>query len=173
MTPSGILAELATVLEAASNLPETLAGLLLAPRVLIHGQGRAGLALQALAMRLGQMGRDAHWLGDIAPPPLRPGDLFLANASSGDLPTSVALLQRASQLGAHTAVLTAAAKGPALDAADTVLRIPAATRTGSVLPLGGQYEAALWLLGDLAVHILMGRLGVTSSDLAARHVNLG
>ena len=173
MTPGAILAELATVLDAAGDLPVRLARLLQAPRVLIHGQGRAGLALQALAMRLGQLGRDAHWLGDTAPPPLRHGDLFLANASAGDLPTSVALLGRARHLGVHTAVLTAATSGPALDVADTVLRIPAAIHHGSVLPLGGQYELALWMLADLAVATLMRDLGIAVSRLAEGHVNLG
>jgi 6-phospho-3-hexuloisomerase len=169
-----ILAELRQVLAAAADLPEQLAEVLSAPRVLIHGQGRAGLVLQGLAMRLGQMGRDAHWLGDTAPRPLRPGDAFLANASAGDLPTSVALLARARALGARTAVLTAAAAGPALDVAETVLRLPAQTRAGeSVLPLGGQYELALWVVCDLAVGILLARLGIPPQRLADGHVNLG
>ena len=174
MTASGIVAELDAVLRGVPSLPERLADLLLAPRVLMHGQGRAGLALQALAMRLGQMGRDAHWLHDVAPPPLRPGDLFLANASSGDLPTAVALLHRARQVGARTAVLTGVKEGPALDAADTVLHLPAQVRTGrSELPLGGQYEAALWIIGDLAVSILLQRLVLPPEILADGHVNLG
>ncbi len=174
MTASVILAELDAVLRRVPTLPERLADLLMAPRVLLHGQGRAGLALQALAMRLGQMGRDAHWLHDIAPPPLRPGDLFLANASTGDLPTSVALLHRARQLGARTAVLTGVQQGPALDEADTVLHLPAQIRTGcSKLPLGGQYEAALWIIGDLAISILLQRLSPQPETLANGHVNLG
>lgn len=174
MNPAGIAAELRTVLDAAPDLPDRLAELLLAPRVLLYGQGRAGLALRGLAMRLGQLGRDAHWLADTAPAPLRPGDLFLANASTGDLPTSVALLARARSLGAHTAVLTAAPSGPALDHADTVLHLPAQTCEGeSCLPLGGQYELALWCLGDLAADRLMRRLGIGPDRLAQGHVNLG
>lgn len=174
MSPAGIAAELQAVLDAAPDLPDRLAALLLAPRVILHGHGRAGLALRGLAMRLGQLGRDAHWLGDTAPPPLRPGDLFLANASTGELPTSVALLARARALGAHTAVLTAAQSGPALDHADTVLHLPAQTWEGrSCLPLGGQYELALWCLGDLAIGRLMSQLGIDPGRLAQGHVNLG
>lgn len=174
MMASVILAELDTVLRSVPTLPERLANLLMAPRVLLHGQGRAGLALQALAMRLGQMGRDAHWLHDTAPPPLRAGDLFLANASAGDLPTSVALLRRARQLGANTAVLTGVQHGPALDEADTVLHLPAQVGIGcSKLPLGGQYEAALWIIGDLAISILLDRLREKPEILANGHINLG
>jgi 6-phospho-3-hexuloisomerase len=169
-----VLDEVRAVLDVVPALPGQLAELLLAPRVLVFGQGRTGLALRALTMRLAQMGRDAHFLLDTAPPPLRPGDLFLANAARGDLASAVALLTRARVLGARSAVLTAAESGPALDAADVVLRLPAQTwEGGSALPLGGQYELALWLLGDLAVDILMRRLGVSAERLAAGHVNLG
>jgi 6-phospho-3-hexuloisomerase len=174
MTPDGVLDELRGVLAAAPDLPRRLADLLLAPRVLLYGQGRTGLALRALTMRLAQLGRDAHFLLDTAPPPLRPGDLFLVNAARGDLASAVALLARARSLGARTAVLTGATSGSALDHADHILHIPAQTWDGSsMLPLGGQYELALWLLGDLAVDLLMRRLGLDAKLLAAGHVNLG
>jgi 6-phospho-3-hexuloisomerase len=174
MTPDTILTELSGVFAEAPDLAARLADLLEAPRVLVYGQGRTGLALRALTMRLAQMGRDAHFLLDTAPAPLRPGDLFLVNAARGDLASATALLARARLLGATTAVITAAHEGPALDHADTVLRIPAQTWEGaSVLPLGGQYELALWMLGDLAVDLLMQRLGVDAEQLAAGHVNLG
>lgn len=178
MNAGAALAEVARVLDAVPDLPARLAGLLDAERVLIYGQGRTGLALRALAMRLGQMGRDAHFLLDTAPPPLRPGDLFLVNAARGDLASAVALLHRARAVGARTAVITAATEGPALAAADEVLHLPAETWSTlqpgqSVLALGGQYELALWLLGDLAVDLLMRRHGVSPEALAAGHVNLG
>lgn len=174
MTPDHVLDEVRAVFAAAPGVPERLAALLEAPRILLYGQGRTGLCMRALTMRLAQLGRDAHFLTDTAPAPLRPGDLFLANAARGDLPTAVTLLARARELGARTAVITAVETGPALDRADEVLRLPGQTWTGaSALPLGGQYELALWLLGDLAMDILMRRLGLTADRLAAGHVNLG
>ena len=174
MNPNAVLDELRTVFAAAPELPQRLADLLLAPRVLLYGQGRTGLALRALTMRLAQLGRDAHFLLDTAPAPLRAGDLFLVNAARGDLASAVALLARARTLGATTAVITGVDSGPALDHADDILRIPAQTWEGaSALPLGGQYELALWLLGDLAVDLLMRRLRLTADLLAAGHVNLG
>lgn len=174
MTPDAILRELGTVFAQVPDLAGRLADELMAPRTLVYGGGRTGLALRALTMRLAQMGRDAHFLLDTAPPPLRPGDLFLANAARGDLASATALLARARSVGARAVVITAADHGPALDQADLVLRLPAQTWDGaSVLPLGGQYELALWMLGDLAVDVLMRRLGVDAARLAAGHVNLG
>jgi 6-phospho-3-hexuloisomerase len=173
-TSQALLAEIGAVFDAAPDLPARLATLLMAPRVLLYGQGRTGLCLRALTMRLAQMGRDAHWLTDTAPAPLRPGDVFLANAARGDLPSATAMLVKARSLGARTAVITAATEGPALDHADEILHLPAQTWDGdSLLPLGGQYEMALWLLGDLAIDILMARLDVSAERLAAGHVNVG
>jgi 6-phospho-3-hexuloisomerase len=171
-----ILAEQAQVFAGlpAETLDAAVEAIAAAPRVLVWGQGRAGHALMALAMRLFHLGRDAHWVGGITTPALRAGDLLLVNASRGDLPSATAFLRHARGLGARSAVFTAAGAGPALEAADLVLRIPAQTWEGnSVLPMGGQYEIALWLLGDLIVQRLMEEGGLAAADLAARHGTIG
>jgi 6-phospho-3-hexuloisomerase len=176
MTPADrvapILAEQAAVF--ARIAPETLeaavSAIAAAPRVLLWAQGRTGYALMALAMRLFHLGRDAHWVAGITTPPLRAGDLLIANASRGDLPSTTAFLKHARALGARSVVLTGVEAGAALDAADIVLRIPAQTWEGaSVLPMGGQYEIALWLFGELIVQRLMERDGMDAAALAARH----
>lgn len=176
MTPAErvapILAEQAEVFARlpAATLDAAVAAIAAAPRVLLWGQGRTGYALMALAMRLFHCGRDAHWVGGITTPPLRAGDLLIVNASRGDLPSSTAFLRHARALGARGAVLTAAEAGAALDAADEVWRIPAQTWVGpSRLPMGGQYEIALWLFGELVVERLMERDGLTPAAMAARH----
>ncbi|MGG5819949.1 hypothetical protein [Falsiroseomonas sp. HW251] len=180
MTPAErvapILAEQAALFAGipAETLEAAVEAIAAAPRVLVWGNGRTGYALMGLAMRLFHLGRDAHWVGGITTPPLRAGDLLLANAARGDLPSTVAFLRHARSLGARCAVLTAAERGAALDAADLVLRLPAQTWDGgSVLPLGGQYELALWLFGDLVVQRLMERDGIPAGDLAARHGTIG
>jgi 6-phospho-3-hexuloisomerase len=180
VTPAGrvapILAEQARVFDAipAATLDSAVEAIAAAPRVLLWGQGRTGYALTALAMRLFHLGRDAHWVGGITTPPLRAGDLLIANASRGDLPSATAFLRHARGLGARGAVFTAAEAGAALDAADLVWRIPAQTWDGdSVLPMGGQYEIALWLFGELIVDRLMARDGVTAAAMAARHGTIG
>lgn len=177
MTPADrILAEQAEVFARlpAATLDDAVAAIAAAPRVLLWGQGRTGYALMGLAMRLFHLGRDAHWVGGITTPPLRAGDLLLTNAARGDLPSATAFLRQARALGARGAVFTAAESGPALDAADLVLRLPAQTWEGdSVLPMGGQYEIALWILGDLIVQRLMARDGIDAASMAARHGTIG
>lgn len=171
-----ILAEQAALFAQvpAAALEAAVEAIAAAPRILVWGHGRTGFALMGLTMRLAHLGRDAHWLGGITTPPLRQGDLLLANAARGDLPSTVAFLRHARGFGVRTAVLTAAEAGPALDAADLVLRLPGQTWEGdSALPLGGQYELALWIFGDLIVQRLMQRDGVSAAELAARHGTIG
>jgi 6-phospho-3-hexuloisomerase len=171
-----ILAEQAEVFARlpAATLDAAVEAIAAAPRVLVWGQGRTGYALMALTMRLFHLGRDAHWVGGITTPPLRAGDLLIANASRGDLPSATAFLRHARALGARTAVLTAAESGAALDAAEQVWRIPAQTWEGaSRLPMGGQYEIALWLFGELVVERLMEREGIAAAGMAARHGTIG
>jgi 6-phospho-3-hexuloisomerase len=171
-----ILAEQAEVFARLppATLDDAVAAIAAAPRVLLWGQGRTGYALMGLAMRLFHLGRDAHWVGGITTPPLRAGDLLLTNAARGDLPSATAFLRQARALGARGAVFTAAESGPALEAADLVLRLPAQTWEGeSVLPMGGQYEIALWILGDLIVQRLMARDGIDAASMAARHGTIG
>ncbi len=180
MTPAQriapILAEQAEVFARlpAATLDAAVEAIAAAPRVLLWGQGRTGYALMALTMRLFHLGRDAHWVGGLTTPPLRVGDLLVVNAARGDLPSATAFLRHARMLGARSAVLTAAESGAALDAADQVWRIPAQTWEGaSRLPMGGQYEIALWLFGELVVERLMEREGITPAGLMARHGTIG
>lgn len=179
MTPAQavapILAEQAAVFARipAATLDSATGAIAAAPRVVVWGAGRTGFALMGLAMRLGHLGLDAHWLPGVTTPPLRAGDLLVTNASRGDLPSATAFLRQARVLGATGAVFTAAEQGPALEAADLVWRIPAQVWGGaSVLPMGGQYEIALWLFCDLIVARLMAQAGLSAADLAARHATV-
>jgi 6-phospho-3-hexuloisomerase len=170
-----ILAEQAKVFACmpSQTLHSATEAIATAPRVLVWGAGRTGFALMGLAMRLGHLGLDAHWLPGVTSPPLRAGDLLVTNASRGDLPSATAFLRQARALGARGAVFTAAEAGPALDAADLIWRIPAQVWDGqSMLPMGGQYEIALWLFCDILVTRLMARTGQTAADLAARHASI-
>jgi 6-phospho-3-hexuloisomerase len=176
--PAGLVEILAEQADVFARLPDAtlvsaVEAIATAPRVLVWGAGRTGFALMGFAMRLGHLGVDAHWLPGVTTPPLRAGDLLVTNASRGDLPSATAFLRQARALGARGAVFTAAETGAALDAADLVWRLPAQVWEGeSVLPMGGQYEIALWLFCDLVVARLMAQAGLSAADLAARHATV-
>jgi 6-phospho-3-hexuloisomerase len=148
-----------------------------AKRMALHGVGREGLMMKALAMRLHHMGLDAHVVGDMTAPPVGPGDLLLVSAGPGDFSTVRALVGVAQAAGAATACVTAQASGTVPQLADTVLTIPAQTMAddrapASVLPMGSLYEGAQYLVFECLVLMLRDRLGVAPEAMRANHTNL-
>lgn len=150
-----------------------------ARRIVVYGCGREGLMMRALAMRLHHLGRDAHVQGDMACPPVGPGDLFFVASGPGRLATVAALIGEARKAGATIACLTAEPSGPDPAAADLVLSLPVQTMARdrgaaatSVLPMGSVFEGAMFLLFELLVLDLRDALGETPESMRARHTNL-
>lgn len=150
-----------------------------ARRIVVYGCGREGLMMRALAMRLFHLGRDAHVQGDMACPPVGPGDLFFVASGPGRLATVAALIGQARAAGATIACLTAEPHGPDPAAADLVVTLPVQTMARdrgagatSVLPMGSVFEGAMFLLFELLVLDLRDALGETPESMRARHTNL-
>jgi 6-phospho-3-hexuloisomerase len=176
-----LLAEIEGVVTAMPGdaLEPLIAEIAAARRTALYGQGRTGLVMQGLAMRLYHLGREAHFVGAMNAPPLGQGDLFLFNAALGDLPTGLALIASAKKAGARVAVITGVPDSPAGRVADIVLPIPAQTMandtgTGvrSAMPMGSQYEAVLFVLCEALVLRLAERLGIGFEAMRERHANL-
>jgi 6-phospho-3-hexuloisomerase len=140
----GALSDLSRVFAA---MPENaLEGLIeeivKARRIVVFGLGREGLQMRGFAMRLFHMGRDVTVWGDMTTPALGAGDLFIASAGPGDLPTAQTLVDIARKAGARTALITARPSGGLTKRVDVVTVIPAQTMaddqggTLSVLPMG-------------------------------------
>lgn len=150
-----------------------------AKKIVLHGVGREGLMMRALAMRLYHMGLDAHVAGDMSAPPVGRGDLLIVSAGPGHFSTIQALVGVASQSGARTACITAQPRGRVPRACDTVLKIPAQTmaddtvpKAASVLPMGSLFEGAQYLTFEVLVLLLRERLKVSPSAMRKRHTNL-
>ncbi|MBM3525690.1 MAG: SIS domain-containing protein [Alphaproteobacteria bacterium] len=176
-----ILGEVATVFDRLRDglVHDLAAEISAARRILVHSAGRTGLVMRALAMRLHHLGLQGHVAGDMTTPPIGAGDLLIVNASTGDLPSGIALLRAAARAGARTVVITAAHGGEALALADRVFRIPAQTilddqdgHRASILPMGSQYELCLFVLTELVVLELSRQLGVSFLEMRARHANI-
>ena len=150
-----------------------------AGRIVLYGCGREGPQMRGFAMRLHHLGRDVAMQGDMAAPPVGPGDLFIASAGPGELATVTALMRMARDAGAKVLFLTAEPGTPAVALASAVLTIPAQTMARdqgagatSVLPMGSVYEGALFVLFEIMVLELRDRLGETPGTMRARHTNL-
>lgn len=149
-----------------------------ARHIVLHGAGREGLMMRALAMRLHHLGKSAHVWGDMAMPPVDMGDLLLVSAGPGNLPTVQALVTVARRAGARTACVTAQPLGPTPAACDMILTIPAQTMAddhgpaASILPMGSVFEGAMFVVFEMLVLRLRDLLAETPDTIRARHTNL-
>lgn len=177
----GALAELEAVLSAIDpeGIERACAMIAGAGAVMVYAGGREGLMMRALAMRLHHLGVRASVVGDMAAPPLGPGDLFLCSAGPGGISTVAALMGQARKGGAEVLYLTAEPDRPPVELATRVLVIPAQTMARdrgaaatSVLPMGSLYEGAMFLLFEGMVLRLRDLLGETAESMRARHTNM-
>ena len=149
-----------------------------ARRIVLHGVGREGLMMKALAMRLFHLGLDAHVLGDMTTPPVGEGDLLVVSAGPGWFSSIAALAETARTAGARVACVTAQPDGGVPSGADTVFHIPAQTMaddqagTTSVLPMGSLFEVAMYIVFELVVLRLRERIAETAETMRARHTNM-
>jgi 6-phospho-3-hexuloisomerase len=176
----GALSDLAGVFVAMPEnaLDGLIEAIVAAKRIVVFGLGREGLQMRGFAMRLFHMGRDVAVWGDMTTPALGAGDLFIASAGPGDLPTAQTLVEIARKAGARTALVTAQAAGALAKHVDVVTVIPAQTMANdqggnlSVLPMGSLFETAQMIAFELMVLKLRPRFNETSETMRARHTNL-
>lgn len=161
------------------ELTKLITGIAAAKRVVLHGVGREGLMMRALAMRLYHAGLDAHVVGDMSCPPVGPGDLFIVSAGPGDFATIAGLVAIAKVAGASTACVTAQPTASVPKACDHVLTIPAQTMAddqspapASVLPMGSLFEGAQFLVFEILILMLRDHIHATPAAMRARHTNL-
>ncbi|MFJ6540336.1 6-phospho-3-hexuloisomerase [Streptomyces sp. NPDC091385] len=161
----------------AGEAERVLSALTAASRVFVFGQGRSGIALRALAMRLMHLGLRVHVVGEATSPAIQAGDVLLTASGSGTTPSVLAAVRSALGAGAAVAAVTAAPHSPLASLTSAVLVIPAAAkrdRSGeaSAQYAGSLFEQALWLTGDALFHVLWQGSALTVEELWARHSNL-
>jgi len=161
--------------DAADGLIEAIVA---AKRIVLYGCGREGLQTRGFAMRLFHMGRDVAVWGDMATPPVGPGDLLIVSAGPGDLATARVLVEIARRAGARTALVTAQPHGELASRVDVVAVIPAQTMADdrgarlSVLPMGSLFETAQMIFFELVILALRPRFAESAETMRARHTNL-
>ncbi|MDF7637787.1 SIS domain-containing protein [Leuconostocaceae bacterium ESL0958] len=174
MTWSSILGELAE--NRAQPSQAALDQLQDAPRVFVAGAGRSGLAMQAFAMRLMQLGKTAYVVGETTTPAIAAGDLLIIGSSSGSSARLVTMAQTARDMGATVWLWTTQADSPVGQLAQETVTLAGrdkfTTGTASQQVLGSLFEQSLWLYGDLLTAVYMETAAITADTLKARHANL-
>lgn len=149
-----------------------------AKTIVLHGVGREGLMMKALAMRLMHLGFHAHVLGDMTAPPVLEGDLLITSAGPGHFGTIQALQDIARAAGARNLLVTANPNGDSAALADVVVTLPGPTMSedlevpDSALLMGSVFEVVQLFFYDVVVKRLSDTLGQPLEDARLRHTNL-
>jgi 6-phospho-3-hexuloisomerase len=175
-----VLAEVSQALEAVDpRQVDALVGAITgANRVFLIGVGRVMLALQAFAKRLNHLGIQAHCVGDINEPAIRPGDLLIVGSGSGESAVPVAIARIARRHGARIAHIGSNPQSSLAPLTDVFVRIPVRTKLhlpdeiASGQMLTSLFEQALLLLGDVVALLIAHQLQPDPEALWQHHANL-
>ena len=139
-------------------------------RIFVYGAGRSGLMLKAFAMRLTQMGKTVHAVGDCTTPAIEEGDLLVLASASGETHSVLNCARVAKSVGATVFSITASDTASLAASTDSVLLICAPTKNSSNTNtvMGTLFEQAVLLLCDNVI----ARLSADTSQMRARHANL-
>jgi 6-phospho-3-hexuloisomerase len=137
-------------------------------RWFVAGQGRSGLVGQMFAMRLAQLGRRVHVVGEVTATAIESNDGMLAISGSGETATTVMFAEVARANGARLVVLTGA-DGVLARLGDVVLRLP---KRESVQFGGSLFEQLALVTLDSVIHCLEKVVGNAHDVMARRHMNL-
>lgn len=180
-TLSAIVQEISQTLDRIDNdsAHRLIDMVLEAPAIFMAGSGRSGLLARCTAMRFMHMGLRVHIVRDTLTPPIGRGDLLLIASGSGETAGLIAMAKKTTSLDANIGLVTANPDSTLAGMAQVVVTIFAPTpkaeiaRTrDSIQPMGSLFEQAMFLFWEAAVLDLMGKKGLTSGGMFARHANL-
>ncbi len=151
--------------------------ILSAPRVFVVGLGRSGLMLRMFAIRLMQIGLEAHVVGDATTPAIAAGDLLIALSGSGRTETVVNLARKAGSFGARVLAITSSPTTPLAELADVVVVVPAGSvktdlATPTRLPLANVLEQAMAIYWTAWAPCWPSSAEQDNPALMRRHANL-
>lgn len=156
-----------------------------AKKIFVAGMGRTGYMMRAFAMRLMQMGLDAHMIGDTDTPCAYEGDLLIIGSGSGETESLKGYAAKAHKLGVKVLVLTGHPDSTLGRTADLTVVIPVNEETckdpsgaikvretgnhGERMLLGSKSELCTMLTGEILVMMIFQQLGISEADMMRRH----
>ena len=148
-----------------------------ADRIFVVGEGRSGLVVRMVAMRLMHLGCQVYVVGETTTPALRPDDLLLALSGSGSTSMVVLIATQTKAIGGHVMAVTTQPASPLGQMADVVVTIDAAAKHDhsqqrSQQFAGSLFEQSVLLLFDAVFHVLSRHWRKRAETLWALHTNL-
>ncbi|ATY56202.1 TPA: 6-phospho-3-hexuloisomerase [Staphylococcus argenteus] len=146
-----------------------------ANQIFVAGKGRSGFVSNSFAMRLNQLGKLAHVVGESTTPAIKRDDLFVIISGSGSTEHLRLLADKAKSVGANIVLITTKEDSAIGKLANTKVVLPAGTKydeQGSAQPLGSLFEQASQLFLDSVVMGLMTEMDVSEQTMQQNHANL-
>ncbi|MBW4473905.1 MAG: 6-phospho-3-hexuloisomerase [Stenomitos rutilans HA7619-LM2] len=174
-----VLAEDRQVLETVSYsaIAQLADAILTAQQIFVTGEGRSGLVIRMVAMRLMHLGLHVYVVGETTTPSIQPGDLLIACSGSGSTGNVLAIATKAREIGATVVAVTTQPASPLATTANLVIKIDAAAKQDhsqhqSQQFAGSLFEQTTLLLFDALFHVLSHSLNRSAETLWALHTNL-
>ncbi|MBD2777781.1 6-phospho-3-hexuloisomerase [Iningainema tapete] len=148
-----------------------------AQRIFVAGEGRSGLVIRMVAMRLMHLGSQVYVVGETITPAIRQGDLLIDCSGSGSTEHVWEIAQKAKEIGAYVVSVTTQVDSPLAHLAELVIEIDAAAKQDrsnqhSKQFAGSLFEQSTLLLFDALFHVLSQNLNKNADTLWALHTNL-
>jgi 6-phospho-3-hexuloisomerase len=145
-----------------------------AKRVFVLGEGRSGLVMRMLAVRLMHLGVPTYVVGETTTPAVESGDLLIACSGSGETAVTCLLAEKAVAAGATLAAFTANPKSRLARAANLIVTVPTQHKLGSSGVETAQYGASLFEQCALILceAVVLGLMPDRTEAVVARHANL-
>ncbi|PLR79922.1 6-phospho-3-hexuloisomerase, partial [Bacillus canaveralius] len=147
-------------------------------KVFVAGAGRSGFMAKSFVMRMMHMGLDAYVVGETVTPSLEKEDILIIGSGSGETKSLVAMAEKATSIGAATALATIAPESTIGRLSDFTIKLPAKPKAGAdsdyntIQPMGSLFEQSLLVFYDAIVLRLMDKKGLESGVMYGRHANL-
>jgi 6-phospho-3-hexuloisomerase len=171
-----ILSEQQSVIAQANEqeLSALSEAILQAHRVFVLGEGRSGLIMRMLAVRLMHLGKPTYVVGETTTPSIMSGDLLIACSGSGETSVTCLLAEKAVGAGATLAAFTAAPESRLARLGSLGVIVPTQHKLGSAGVETIQYGASLFeqCVLVLCEAIVLKLMPATTEAVVARHANL-
>jgi 6-phospho-3-hexuloisomerase len=173
-----VIEEISSTLDKVEKTDTLVEVIISARKIFVVGAGRAKLAIEAFAKRLGHLGFDVHVVGETVQPPASKGDLLIVSSGSGESIFSLSIAKKAREIGMKIALITARKNSEISSISDLVIYIPASIKLDSpekkksFQPLSNLFEQSLLIFCDIVAILVQEKKGLLGKDLKEYHANL-
>ncbi|PWW20543.1 3-hexulose-6-phosphate isomerase [Cytobacillus oceanisediminis] len=126
-------------------------------RFFFTGEGRSGLVVKAIAIRLMHSGKTVYVLGETTTPAIQENDILIVLSGSAKTGQTISFSENASKSGAKVFLITTNKEAINQPCFTGGMHIPAATKyrlsgePDTIQPLGNQFDQAAHLILDAAI----------------------